>query len=111
MHTLRTAFIHFDLWTKTDGYRSNPRIGPPFLVQSITGLVIGLGVVTMRRLREAMTAPGLFGFKDSWLAAFAKEASTAEILVAAVPTAAATLCLVGSVPDARARPTPAGTAS
>ncbi len=122
-----SAFIHFHLWSETDGYRSIPTIGPLFLLQSIAGLVIGLGVVVVRRLWAAViglgfvlstiagfllsVAVGLFGFKDSWLAPFAKEAFTIEILAAAVFIAAAALCLVGSLPHARADPTPGGNAT
>ncbi len=122
-----SAYIHFHLWGDQDGYRSIPTIGPLFLLQSIAGLVIGIGVVAVRRLWAAVigigfalstiagfllsVGVGLFGFKDSWLAPFAKESFTIEILAAAVFIAAATLCLVGSVPHARAGTTPAGTAT
>ena len=56
-------------------------------------------------------AIGLFGFKDSWLAPYAKQAFTIEVLAMAVFIAAAALCLVGSVPRARAGTTPVGTAT
>jgi hypothetical protein len=121
-----SAFIHYHLWSETDGYRSIPTIGPLFLLQSITALVIGVGVVGVRRVWAAVlgigfalatiagfllsVARGLFGFKDSWLAPFAKEAFIVEVLAVVVLTAAA-LCLLGSVPDARAGSTPAGTAT
>jgi hypothetical protein len=122
-----SAFIHFHLWGETDGYRSIPTIGPLFLLQSIAGLVVGIGVVAVRRLWVALVgigfvvstlvgfllsvAVGLFGFKDSWLAPFAKEAFTVELLTVVVLIAAAALCLVGSAPRARAGTTPAGTAT
>jgi hypothetical protein len=122
-----SAFIHFHLWSETDGYRSIPTIGPLFLLQSITALVIGIGVVAIRRLWAAVigigfalttiagfllsVAVGLFGFKDSWMAPYAKQAFTIEILAVVVLIAAAALCLVGSVPRARAGTTPAGTAT
>jgi len=122
-----SAGIHFHLWSETDGYRSIPTIGPLFLMQSIAALAIGVGVVAVRRVWAAVigigfalatiagfllsVARGLFGFKDSWLAPFAQEAFTVEILAAVVLTAAAVLCLVGSVPDARAGSTPAGSAT
>jgi hypothetical protein len=122
-----SAFIHFHLWSETDGYRSIPTIGPLFLLQSITALIIGIGVVAIRRLWAAVigigfalttiagfllsVAVGLFGFKDSWLAPYAKQAFTIEILAVVVLIAAAALCLVGSVPRARAGTTPAGTAT
>ena len=122
-----SAFIHFHLWSETDGYRSIPTIGPLFLLQSITALIIGIGVVTIRRLWAgvigigfAMTtiagfllsvAVGLFGFKDSWMAPYAKQAFTIEILAVVMLVAAAGLCLVGSVPRARSGITPAGNAT
>jgi hypothetical protein len=122
-----SASIHFHLWSETDGYRSIATIGPLFLVQSIAGLLIGIGVVAVRRLWAAVigvgfalttiagflvtVAVGLFGFKDSWLAPFAKQAFVIEILAVVVLAAAAALCLVGSSPRARAGITPAGTAT
>jgi hypothetical protein len=122
-----SASIHFHLWSETDGYSSIPTIGPLFLLQSITALIVGIGVVAIRRLWAAVigigfalttiagfllsVAVGLFGFKDSWLAPYAKQAFTIEILAVVVLTAAAALCLVGSVPRARAGTTPAGTAT
>ena len=122
-----SAFIHFHLWSETDGYRTIATIGPLFLLQSIAGLVIGIGVVAVRRRWAAVigvgfalstiagfllsVAVGLFGFKDSWLAPFAKEAFTVELLAVVVLIAAAVLCLVGSVPYRRAGSTPAGTAT
>ena len=122
-----SAAVHFHLWSETDGYRTIPTIGPLFLLQSIAGLVIGIGVVVVRRLWAAViglgfalstiagfllsVGVGLFGFKDSWLAPFAKESFTIEILASVVFIAAAVLCLVGSVPHARAGSTPAGNAT
>jgi hypothetical protein len=124
---LWSAYTHFHLWNETDGYRSIPTIGPLFLLQSIAGLIIGVGVVVVRRLWAAIVgigfalstiagfllsvAVGLFGFKDSWLAPFAKQAFVIEILVVVALVAAAVLCLVSSVPRARAGTTPAGTAT
>jgi hypothetical protein len=122
-----SAYIHFHLWSETNGYRSIPTIGPLFLLQSIAGLVIGVGVVAVRRLWAAVigigfalstmagflisVAHGLFGFKDSWLAPFAKEAFTIEVVAAAVLVIAAALCLIGSAPGVRSGSTPARTAT
>ena len=122
-----SAYVHFHLWNETDGYSTIPTIGPLFLLQSIAGLVIGIGVVVVRRVWAALVglgfalstlagfllsvAVGLFGFKDSWLAPFAKESFTIEILAAAVFVASGVLCLAGTVPDARAGSTPAGTST
>ncbi len=120
-----SASIHFHLWSETDGYRSIPTIGPLFLLQSIAGLVVGVGVVVVRRLWAAVigigfalatmagflisVVHGLFGFKDSWLAPFAKETFTIEVVAAAVLVVAAALCLIGSAPGVRSGSTPAGT--
>jgi hypothetical protein len=122
-----SAYVHFHLWGEADGYRTIPTIGPLFLLQSIAGLVIGIGIVAVRRLWAALigigfalstiagfllsVAVGLFGFQDSWLAPFAKEAFIVELLAAVVLVAAAALCLVGSVPYRRAGSTPAGSAT
>ena len=122
-----SAFIHFHLWSEADGYRTIPTIGPLFLLQSVTALIIGLGVVAVRRLWAAVigfgfalttiagflvsVASGLFGFKDSWLAPYAKQAFAIEVLALAVFIAAAALCLVGSVSRARTSTTPVGTAT
>ncbi|HEY5385612.1 MAG TPA: hypothetical protein VIJ56_10275 [Acidimicrobiales bacterium] len=122
-----SAAVHFHLRSETDGYRSIPTIGPLFLLQSIAGLVIGIGVVVVRRLWAAViglgfalsniagfllsVGLGLFGFKDSWLAPFAKESFTIEILASVVFIAAAVMCLVGSVLRARAGTTPVGNAT
>ena len=122
-----SAYVHFHLWSETDGYRSISTIGPLFLLQSITGLVLGLGVVAVRRVWAALigigfvvatvagflvsVTHGLFGFKDSWMAPFAKEAFTIEVVAAAVLVLAVTLCLVGSAPRVRTGSTPAGSAT
>ena len=138
-----SAYVHFHLWSETDGYRSIPTIGPLFLLQSIAGLVIGVGVdrgppAVGGRHRDRASrsstvagfllsvAVGLFGFKDSWLAPFAKEAFTIEILAAVAFVAAGVLCLVeigsprsrrlypgrhsdvGTIPDRALRPSSPG---
>ena len=53
-----SAYVHFHLWNETDGYRSIPTIGPLFLLQSIAGLVIGVGVMVVRRLWAAVIGLG-----------------------------------------------------
>jgi hypothetical protein len=122
-----SGLIHFHLWDEADGYRSIPTIGPLFLLQSISALVVGAGLVAVRRLWAALigigfalatiagfllsVARGLFGFKDSWLAPFAMQAFTIEALAVVVLSAAAALCLARTAPHARAGNTPAGTAT
>jgi hypothetical protein len=121
---LWSAYIHFHLWGETNGYRAIPTIGWMFLLQSIAGLVLGVGVVVVRRVWAALlgagfalatiagflvsVARGLFGFQDSWLAPFAKQAFGIEVAAAAVLFVAAILSLVGSAPGVRTGSSPAG---
>jgi hypothetical protein len=108
-----SAAIHFHLW-HDEGYHAIATIGPLFLLQSISGLVIGVMVVAIRRLWAAVIGAGfalatlagflvsiergLFGFKDSWQAPFAHQAFVIELLAVVVLAAAAALCLIGSAP-------------
>ena len=118
-----SAAIHYHLWSEPDGYRSIATIGPLFLLQSIAGLVIGVGIVVVRRLWAALlgigfaattvagflvsVTHGLFGFQDSWLAPFAKQAFAIEVVAAALLVVAGVLCL--AAPSQRtSRPTAAG---
>jgi hypothetical protein len=119
-----SAYIHFHLWGGSGGYRTIATIGPLFLLQSISGLVIGLGVIAVRRLWAAVVGMGfalatiagflvsvvhgLFGFQDSWLAPFATQAFGVEVAATAVLAVAATLCLLTAAPGVRTGPTPAG---
>ncbi len=120
-----SAFIHFHLW-RDEGYHAIATIGPLFLLQSVTGLLIGLAAIAVRRLWVALIGTGfalatlagflasvehgLFGFKDSWQAPFAHEAFVVELVAAVVLGAAAALCLVGSAPRLGAGSPPAGVA-
>ena len=118
-----SAYIHFHLWDETGGYRSIATIGPLFLFQSIAGLVVGLGVVAVRRVWAAVVGVafalstlggflisvthGLFGFQETWLAPFAQQAFGIEVAAVVVLCLAAVLCLVGSTPRTRGGATPA----
>ena len=104
-----SAAIHYHLWSEPDGYRSIATIGPLFLLQSIAGLVIGVGIVVVRRLWAALlgigfaaatvagflvsVTHGLFGFKESWLAPFATEAFAIEVAASVLLVIAGALCL------------------
>jgi hypothetical protein len=121
---LWSAYIHFHLWDETNGYRSIPTIGWMFLLQSLAGLVLGIGVAVVRRVWAALlgigfalatiagflisVSRGLFGFEDSWLAPYATQAFAIEVAGAAVLCVAAVLSLVGSAPDVRTGSSPAG---
>jgi hypothetical protein len=114
-----SAAIHYHLWSEPDGYRSIATIGPLFLLQSISGLVIGVGVVAVRRVWAALigigfalgtvagflvsVTHGLFGFTESWLAPFAQQAFVIELVAVGLLAVAGVLCLAGSP---RARPGP-----
>ena len=118
-----SAAIHYHLWSEPDGYRSIATIGPLFLLQSIAGLVIGAGIVVVRRLWAALlgigfaattvagflvsVTHGLFGFQDSWLAPFAKQAFAIEVVAAALLVVAGVLCLAAP-PQRTSRPIAAG---
>ncbi len=104
-----SAYIHFHLWQSV-GYRHIPTIGPLFLVQSFVGVAIAFAVVAVRRVWVAVLGVGLtmttitgfllsvevgiFGFRDTWLAPFAKEAFLIECTSIVALAAAATLCLL-----------------
>jgi hypothetical protein len=106
--------IHLDLWNS--GYRNIGTIGTLFMLQFIGGLVVGLVVLVARRVWAALVGigfglstiggfllsvtHGLFGFKDSWAAPFAKEAFAVEISIVVVLTIAGALCLARSAPAA-----------
>jgi hypothetical protein len=124
---LWSSYIHFHLWGETGGYRSIATIGPLFLLQSVSGVVVGLGVIAIRRLWAALVGlgfalatlagflisvdHGLFGFKDSWLAPFAQQAFGIEVAAVFVLGVAAGLCVIGSSSRVRAVVTPAGPAT
>jgi hypothetical protein len=105
--TILSALIHLKLWGGSSGYRSLPTIGPLFLVQAISGIVIGLAMALSRWLLFVLAGVGLlagtalglfitvqyglFGFQENWGAPYAKSSLIEEIvgavilLVAAVP--------------------------
>lgn len=113
-----SSYIHFHLWHSI-GYRNIPTIGPLFVAQSIAGLVLGLGVVAVRRVWAAILGAGfalstvagflvsvnygLFGFKDYWAAPYAREAFIIEISAAVVLLVAGGLCLLGRSESAERR--------
>jgi len=104
------SYIHFHLWQSL-GYRRIPTIGPLFLIQSVSGLLLGLTTVTVRRVWTALLGAGfvvatllgfifsvevgLFGFTDSWSAPEAHLAFGLELVSLGVFALAGALCVVG----------------
>lgn len=110
--TAGSGVIHLYLWGKQYGYRDVPTIGPLFLIQGITAVLIGLIVIVSRQVGVLLLAAGLmvasviclvlavevgmFGFKDSWLAPYAWTTFYEEIAGGIVLLAAAgALCFSG----------------
>ncbi len=83
-----SGVIHLYLWGKQYGYRDVPTIGPLFLIQGIATILIALLVIASRRVGALLVGAGtmaasvaalilavevgLFGFRDSWAAPYAK---------------------------------------
>jgi len=117
---ISSGFIHFHLW-QSEGYRHIATIGPLFLAQSMAAVLLGLLVVTARRVWAAgfgmgfalstmvgfliSVSRGLFGFKDSWSAPFAHAAFVTDLATVVTLGVAAAICLTGPTP-ARTAPTP-----
>ena len=92
-----SAGIHLHLWA--DGYRSLPTIGPLVLLQGVTGAVLALALVGVRRPLVPLlavvfavatiaafllsTTVGLFGFTDTLGAPFAGLSLAVEAVAAA----------------------------
>ena len=100
-----SGVIHLYLWGKQYGYRDVPTIGPLFLIQGIATIIIALLVIGSRRLGALLIGAGtmaasvvalilavevgLFGFRDSWAAPYAKTSLYEEIAGGVVLLAAA----------------------
>jgi hypothetical protein len=123
---LGSGVIHLYLWGKQFGYRSIPTIGPLFLIQGIGCLLIGLLTLITRRLAMVLVAAGtmvasfcaliiavevgLFGWQDSWSAAYALTALYEEI-AGAVLLLAAAVALAWNPRGDLARPGRSGSAA
>ena len=118
------AVIHLHLWST--GYRHIPTIGPLFLLQGITAVVLAAVLAAVRRVWIALASfgfvastiggfllsvdVGLFGFQDSWSAPFATMAFGVELAALVVLAAGAALCLRRS-PAVGSSPAPAAGAT
>jgi hypothetical protein len=110
--SILSGLIHLKLWGGSDGYRTLSTIGPLFLVQAISGVVIGLAMAVTRWLLFVLAGIGLlagtalglfitvqyglFGFQESWGAPYAKSSLIEEIV-------GAVLLLVAAIPLVMAR--------
>ncbi len=108
--TIISGVIHLYLWGETNGYRQIATIGPLFLVQGISALVIGLATAALRWLAAVLAAAGLlagtaagllitieaglFGFQESWGAPYARSSFYEEIAGAVLLLIAAWLLAV-----------------
>jgi hypothetical protein len=106
-----SGVIHLQLWS--DGYRDISVIGPLFLIQGITGIVLAVAVAVFRRLvllaagavLAAATAaglllsagPGLFGYTESLAVPYAGTSLAVEFTGAAVLLAAAAIVLAAAL--------------
>lgn len=100
-----SGVIHLYLWGRQDGYANVPTIGPLFLMQGIVSILIGVLAVVTRRVLVALVSAGmmvasvvalvlavnvgLFGFRDSWVAPYAKTSLYVESIAAVVLVVAA----------------------
>ena len=117
-----SGLIHFHLW-QAFGYRHIPTIGPLFLLQSVSGVIVGALVVLVRRVWAGIVGAGfvlstlagflisvehgLFGFKDQWSSPFTYQAFGIELSSVVVLAAGVVLCLIGAVsPVADGPPAP-----
>lgn len=93
--TVISGAVHLYLWGEANGYRLIPTIGPLFLVQGISAVIIGLATAATRWLAGVLAAAGvlagtaaglvitvvhgMFGFRESWSAPWALASLYEEI--------------------------------
>jgi hypothetical protein len=92
-----SGYIHLYLWGRSPyPYSAIPTIGPLFLIQGISAVVIGLLVIVSRRFFAVLLGAGLmvvsvaalvidvevgmFGFQDSWSAPYVTSTLYEEIV-------------------------------
>lgn len=108
--TVISGVLHLYLWGETNGYREIATIGPLFLVQGISAVLIGLATAALRWLALVLAAAGLlagtaagllitigaglFGFQESWGAPYARTSFYEEIAGAVLLLIAAWLLAV-----------------
>lgn len=89
-----SGYLHYHLWQSL-GYRHIPTIGTLFVLQAVTGVLLALVIVAVRRAWAALLGVGfsastvagliisidhgLFGFRDSWSAPFARQTFAIEL--------------------------------
>ncbi len=103
--TVISGVIHLYLWGRQYGYADIPTIGPLFLMQGIVSILVGVLAMIIRRVVVVLAAAGLmvasvvalvlaveiglFGFRDSWVAPYARTSLYGESAAAVVLLVAA----------------------
>lgn len=103
--TVISGVIHLYLWGRQYGYANIPTIGPLFLMQGIVSILIGVVAMITRRVVVVLATGGmmvasvgalvlavevgLFGFRDSWVAPYARTSLYVESVAAVVLLVAA----------------------
>jgi len=106
-----SAYLHFHLW-QSAGYRHIPTIGTLFILQAMTGFVLAFVTIVVRRAWAAFVGAGfsastaagllvsiyhgLFGFKDSWAAPFARLTFAIELIALVLLSLSVVLRIAGS---------------
>jgi hypothetical protein len=113
-----SGVIHLRLWAT--GYRTIPTIGPLFLLQGITGVVLAVVLLLWRRLLVVVAGVGfmvattggllvsvrfgLFGFMDTFAAPYAGLSVVLESTGAVVLGVVATLLVLGRSRSVQGKP-------
>ena len=105
-----SGYLHLHLWQSL-GYRHIPTIGTLFLLQAVSAFALGLAAIAARRAWAALLGAGfsastvagliisidhgLFGFKESWSAPFARQSFIIELVAFVLLAFSAALWLFG----------------
>jgi hypothetical protein len=106
-----SAVVHLHLWGKADGYRNVPTIGPLFVVQGISGCILAVAMLALRRalvtfagaVYMGMSLGGLllsihselFDYQETLDAPFVKLSIVVEIIGLVAAVAASAVSVIG----------------
>jgi hypothetical protein len=113
---LTAGWLHDQLWHDF-GYRHVPNIGPLFVAQSFTGVVLGLLIVVVRRVWIGLVGIGFsagtladflvsvihgtLGFRESWAAPDTKLAFSLEVVALATLSLTVVISLLSPARSAK----------